>query len=334
MYISRRVIDNHLQYTLCESYDNGTCLTNRELVHLGTRPGRFIRYAGGSSFYIDDSLFELLKEKGVSPSYDEVESFFIPFLDPYIRTKIEPFLHRYQHRNWKPMSGEDRSRVLKQTHVFDRRRMHFLRFGQVDQRRLDRSATLFKQLLDKSRDELEQFLIGQEQALSPGEYKRYVFTIFNLQRFFSESLTRTMPHVLEGDKLDDLFIQEVCKLDSDRSFWQGLERPGCLPPYLIRYVVMYFDFDFPGGRSWDEHIRSFAESRRRARSVRGSRRMSMNEASTVFGISRVRLAGLSKKQLTRAYRKKAHELHPDKGGDHDRFVELTAAYNELLRTRT
>ena len=25
-----------------------------------------------------------------------------------------------------------------------------------------------------------------------------------------------------------------------------------------------------------------------------------------------------------------HELHPDKGGDSDRFVRLTAAYEELL----
>ncbi len=333
MYISRRFIDNHLQYTLCESYDNGTCLTNRDLVSLGARPDRFIQYAGGSSFYIDDLLFELLRKKGVDPDYDEVEAFFFPFLDPYIRSKIEPFLHRHHHRNWKPMSRQDRARVMEETHVFDRRRMHFLRFGQVDQRRLDKSATLFKKLLNKSRDELEQYLIEQEQVLSPGEYKRYVFTIFDLQRFFTESYTRTMPHALEGDKLDELFVKEVCRLDRDSRFWQGLGRPGHLPPYLIRYVVMYFDFDFPGGRNWEEYIRSFADSRRRARSIKGSRRMSMNEASTVFGVSRAKLAAMNKKELTRAYRKKALELHPDKGGDHDRFVELTAAYNELLRTR-
>lgn len=333
MYIARRFIDNHLQYVLCESYSNGTCLTNRDLVHLGTHPDRYIQYTGGSSFYIDDLLFDLLQEKGVDAAYDEVEQFFLPFLDPYVQSKIAPFLNRHTHRNWKPMSAKDRTRVLEEVHVFDRRRIHFLRFGQVDQRRLDKSVTLFKNLLNKSRDELEQFVIEQELSLSPGDYKRYVFTIFNLQRFFRESHTRTMPHVLDGDELDELFIKEVCQLDRDHSFWQGLERIDRLPPYLIRYVVMYFDYSFPGSRSWDEYIRSFTDSRRRAQAAQGSRRMSMNEASTVFGVSRVKLASMDKKELTKAYRKKAHELHPDKGGDHDRFVELTAAYSELLRAR-
>ena len=34
--------------------------------------------------------------------------------------------------------------------------------------------------------------------------------------------------------------------------------------------------------------------------------------------------------LTRLYRQKAHELHPDKGGDSEQFIRLTAAYEELL----
>lgn len=334
MYLARKFADNHLQYTLCESYDNGTCLTNRELFSLGSRPERYIKYAGGSSFYIDDIVFERLQDKGVNASYDDVEQFFLPFLDPYIRTKIAPFMDRQRNHRWKPMSAQDKARVLEKTHIFDRRRIHFLRFGQVDQRRLDKSVTLYKHLLDKSRDELEQLMIEQEQSLSPGEYKRYVFTIFDLQRFFSESYTRTMPHALDGDKIDDLFVREICRIDQDSTFWQGMKRSQCLPPYLIRYVVMYFDYSFPGGKAWQEYIRTFADSRRRAQTAKGSRRMSVNEASTIFGISRTELAGMDKKELTRVYRKKAHEYHPDKGGDHDRFIALTAAYNELLRTRT
>ncbi len=334
MYLARRVIDDHLEYVLCESYDNGSCLTNRDLVRLGAHPDQFILYPGGTSFYIDDRLFDLLLEKGVTASYEEVEKFFLPFLDPYIQAKIAPFYDRSNNRKWKPMSVKDRSKVLRKTHIFDRRRMHYLRFGQVDQRRLDKSATLFKDLLYKSRDELEQFILEQEQALTPGEYKRYVFAIFDLQRFFSESFARTMPHALDEDKTDELFIQEVCLLDRDQSFWRGMERHGRLPPYLIRYVVMYFDYNFPGGRSWEEYIRSFTDSQGRAQNLKGSRRMSMREASTVFGIGQAELSSMDKKELTKVYRKKAHELHPDKeGGDHDRFIELTAAYNELLRSK-
>jgi len=333
MYISRRVIDNQLEYVLCESYHNGVCLSNRELLTLGSRPDRFILYPGGSCFYIDDALFELLQEQGVSPSYDEVEKLFHPFLDPYIRTKIEPFLHRHHHRRWRPMPEEERARILQETHIFDRRRIHYLRFGQVDQRRLDASLPLFKKLLQTSRDEREQLLLNEEQALSPGEYKRYVFTIFDLQRFFSESYSRIMPQALNEERMDACFLQSVCALDQDQKFWQGLQRTVNLPPYLVRYVVMYFDFDFPGGEDWDATLRSFAESRRRARLAKGSASMSVNEASTVFGVSRAELAAMDKKALTKAFRKKAHELHPDKGGDHDRFVALTTAYNSLLQSR-
>lgn len=333
MYIARRVIQDSLHYILCESYDNGTCLTNRDLVHLGTHPGRFIKYVGGSSFYIDDHLFDLLQKQGVNASYNEVEEFFLPFLDPYVQAKIAPFLGRQRNRSWKPMSSGIRAKILEETHIFDRRRIHYLRFGQIDQRRLDKAVTLYKSLLDKSRDELEQLILGQEQSLSPGEYKRYVFSIFNLQRFFSGTVARIMPHALDEEKVDEFFVSEVCKLDQDQSFWQGMERGNRLPPYLIRYMVMYFDYDFPGGRTWEEYSRIFTGFRQRARKMQGSRRMSMNEASTVFGVGRAELATMSKQELTKIYRKKAHELHPDKGGDHDRFIELTAAYNELLRTR-
>jgi curved DNA-binding protein CbpA len=39
---------------------------------------------------------------------------------------------------------------------------------------------------------------------------------------------------------------------------------------------------------------------------------------------------MSKKELTRLYRKKAKDLHPDTGGDHQTFVELSEAYEKLL----
>lgn len=333
MYMARKFIDNKSQYILCASYHNGTHLTNRELVNLGPDPEQFIIYPGGSSFYIDDRLFDLLQAQGFNADYDEVEQFFFAFLDPYIQTKVAPFQDRHRNRHWKPMTARDKERVSAETHIFDRRRIHFLRFGQVDQRRLDKSPTLYSKLLDKSRDELEQYILEQEQELSPAEYKRYVFSIFDLQRFFGESFTRTHPDALDGDKLDELFVQEICQLDQDQVFWQGFRRRDKLPPYLIRYVVMYFDYSFPAGRSWDEYIRSFADSRRRVGGSRNTQRMSIDKASTVFGISRAELAAMDKKALTRLFRQKAHEHHPDKGGDHDRFVELSTAYKELLQSR-
>ena len=42
---------------------------------------------------------------------------------------------------------------------------------------------------------------------------------------------------------------------------------------------------------------------------------------------------MSRRNLARLYRRKAQELHPDKGGDHDQFVRLTRAYNELMKSK-
>ncbi len=334
MYLARRFINNRLHYLLRESFLDGDIYKNRDLIDLGDDPEKYIVYPGGSSFYIDDQVFDLLKQAGFSVDYDEVESFFLPFLDPYIRSKIDPFLNRTANRGWKRMNPETRQRIFSQTHVFDRRRIHFLRFGQTDLRELDRSPSLFKILLDKSRDELEQLILEREQDLRPQEYKRYIFAIFDLQHYFTESCARSMPHALDSDRLDDYFLKEVCRLDSDKLFWQGMERQGGLVSYLKRYVIMFFDYTFPGGRTWDEFARAHFGNGHRAGPVKGSRRMSMQEVTTVFGVKQRELAAMSRSALIRLYRKKAQQLHPDKGGDHDQFIELTTAYNELLRTKS
>ena len=76
----------------------------------------------------------------------------------------------------------------------------------------------------------------------------------------------------------------------------------------------------------------FTRSRRsyRSTSAADSGRMSRQQAFTIFGFSGEQLTGLRKKDLTRLYRQKAHELHPDKGGNTEQFILLTAAYEELL----
>ncbi len=53
--------------------------------------------------------------------------------------------------------------------------------------------------------------------------------------------------------------------------------------------------------------------------------------SEIFSTPYNTLKTLSKEQLNKLYRKKAMKLHPDKGGDHDRFVELTEIYQYLRR---
>ncbi len=333
MYLARRTVNNTIRFIIRESFEEEGCLKHRDLLDLGTFPQKYIVYTGNSAFYIDDSIVNLLREVGNDADPFELEELFYPFVDPQVRIRLNSFADRSKHRNWKPLSSERKKQILKNTHLFDRRRMHFLKFGQPDQRRLERSAALYKVLPGKSRDEIEQYLLQMELLLSPHEYRMYIFTIFDLQRFFTESFARTRPEALPEEKVDKHFIAQVCKLDSDEIFWLGFDRTDRIPDYLTRYLIMYFDYSFAAGLGWEEYVRSFMDSRRRYTPPKVGKRMTMSEVSTVFGINRAELSSMSRRELKRLFREKARKLHPDTGGDHEEFIELADAYNEIMRTK-
>jgi hypothetical protein len=334
MYLARKTVNRRISYIIRESYAEEGCLRHRDLLELGGQPQKYIIYSGSCSFYIDEWVAGELTRRGVDPDPFELERLFFPFLDAAVRHRINAFADRSRYRNWTPLSGERKRRILEETHIFDRRRLHFLRFGQTDQRRLNRASPLYNTLLDKSRDEIEQHILRQEQLLRPHEYKLYLYSIFDLQRFFTESFARTMPEALDPCKMDEHFLKQLCRLDHDEGFWEGLSRSGDrLPEYLVRYVIMYFDYSFPSGRGWEEYIRTFMDSRRRFVPPTGVKRMTMMQVSTVLGVSRAELSTMSRLEVKRIFRKKARELHPDQGGDHDRFIELADAYNEIMRTK-
>ena len=170
-------------------------------------------------------------------------------------------------------------------------------------------------------------------ALRPDEYKMYIYTIFNLQAFFTQSFALNMPEALDADKMDLHFLDQICEVDSDSDFWKGFAKGDTLHEYLVRYVVMYFDSSFASKTGWEQYIRNFMNSRRRFEPPKSSKKMTMKEAATVFGVSRAELSEMSLKELKRLFREKARELHPDKGGEHEAFVELAAAYQEFSRIK-
>jgi DnaJ-class molecular chaperone len=45
------------------------------------------------------------------------------------------------------------------------------------------------------------------------------------------------------------------------------------------------------------------------------------------------LKKMSRQELVRLFRRKAQELHPDKGGNHEKFVDLTRAYHVSLKMK-
>ena len=327
VYLARHQVQGKIHYAIRESYEEGKTFRSRHLIDLGTDPDSYVQYPGGNAFYIHEDIDDQLRALGVTYDIDELDEIFWPFIRPDIQ-KAQAYFRRRSGAGGK--SPSDRPLVSEKFHLFDRRRVHYLRFGQMDQGRIGRvSPRLFKVLADKSRDEIEQYFILAEQLLKPHELKSYIFVIFDLQRHFSEHFSRTMPQGLNQGTVDTLFLQDICRLNRDARFWSDLGLKDHLQDYLVRYLVMFFDNDYGRSGYLDDILQNWINSHRGFHFPERKVRVSIKEASTVFGISEAELRRLSKKDLSRLFRQKAQDLHPDKGGDHDAFIRLAAAYQDM-----
>ena len=329
MYLARKTIQGKIRYFIRESYRDNGCLRSRDLYDLGPQPERYIRYPGGNSFYIDAVVEEALSDAGLTPAVDELDDLFWNFLEPEIKWKLEPF------RSREIRSRNAMRRLQKETqesyHLFDKRRIYYLKSGRVDQCRVRLlPAKMFRVLDNKSRDEIEQTFIEMETILHGTELKSYVYSIFDLQKFFTGSFAKSVPHFLNQVKVDDYFLKEICSLNDDPIFWAGMDQSDQLHESLVRYAIMFFDFDYEPRSFMEDYIRNFINSRRDYRPPSRMRSVTLGEASTLFKASKDSLDKMGRSDLARLYRRRAQKLHPDKGGDHDTFVKLTEAYHSLL----
>lgn len=333
MYLARKETGPRQQaFVLRETYRSGGVLCSRDLVDLGGDPGSIFIYDDDSSYHIDEAFVRKLQDLGADASLSELEELFFPFLDPYIRNRQQPFRSRSKYRNWRPADEKLRQRALEETWAMDRRRLHFLRLGRssVEKGAGTKGAALYTTLLDKSRDEIEQMIMQLEWVLKPREYQSYILTTFDLSRFFKESYARTMPHALNRDRLDRHLLEEICALAADEGFWRGYPPCAGLQPPLIRYLIMYFDGIPEQTPAWARFAHSNRGRRFRPSHFQAGERVSRSQAFAIFGLSPSQLSSMGKRDLTRLYREKAREFHPDKGGDAELFIRLTAAYEELL----
>ena len=332
MYLARKHIKGRLHYFIRQSYLHNGCLRSRDLYDLGTDPTRFIRYPGGNAYYIDEAVEESLAAFGSPPTGDQLDDIFWVFLDPDIRIKLEPFRRReFRARQARrpPIDASDTG-----THVFDRRRLVFLKTGQKNLSRIDAvPAKMFKILVNKSRDELEQQFIDMERSLRDREVKTYVYAVFNLQDFFTESYAKSIPDFLDQSKVDAHFVRQICKLNEDAEFWAGVDPFGGLNDYLVRYTIMFFDFDYEPRSFMDEYIRGFMNNRRNYRPPVPQPTVSLDTACRIFGKSEEILMKMSRRELARLYRRRARDLHPDQGGQAPQFIKLTEAYKSLQRRK-
>jgi hypothetical protein len=337
MYLARQLHKGQTRYFIRESYADGAIYRSRELLALGPDPSRHICYPGGNAFYIDERLEERLQAKGASDASDGLETLLWPFVKPDLRRKLRYF-HNRRTGSAKGFKNPGLNAAVddKTIHTFDKRRLLYLRTGRLRQGSLNRIPyRMLKVLANKSRDEREQLFLQSEDTLPPREFKKYIYVIFDLQRHFYDHWAQSRPQQLNQAELDQVFIDTLCRLDGDRRFWQGFGDSGMPPnsglhPYLARYVIMYFDFDFAYENATQAYIRQFIRNHRFYRPKPSQPTLSMEEVAALFDVPAAELATLDRRRLSRLFRRRALKLHPDQGGDHEQFVRLIAAYQALM----
>lgn len=325
MYLAKIKKNRQTLYCLRESIQETSVHGFQEICSLGPKPGAWIDYPGGSAWHVCDELVHRIAQKARQFDPNLLEDLFWPFVRPDIRQATAHFRERDKTSTYRRMSRQEKESVARSTHAFDKRRAHFLKFGNMDQGPLvNMPPALFRKLKGKCRDEIEQGFMQQESRLSHRELKSYVYTIFDLQRFFKGFLAKKMPHALDQNQVDDFFIQELCDLNK-RLFRQS----GHLHEYLIRYVVMFFDHPYGESVLLEEMEQDF---RFRSRFFHPPPKpaVSQSRARKIFNLTATELKTMDKRTLTRKFRKLARKHHPDKGGSHDKFVALSEAYQALL----
>ena len=330
MYLARLPDKNNgCRYMIRQSYADDHCYRSRDLFDLGDDPSRFIIYPGGNGFYIDTAVEDAIVDKGVPASQDDLEPIFMPFLDPHIRRVIDGFDRK--SRSCQPSNTCIPAEAI---HLFDRYRLHYLKSGRVDPREFGCTPDRFyANLQHKSRDEIEYDFIAAERILKPGELAHYTYQIFDLQRYFSENFARSHPEGLDQDRMDRFFVKTLCHLDRDESFWMGSDEASGLRQHLVRYAVMYFDSSFPSRDPFRDFLQDFM-NRYRVHRPPESVQISLAESARLFGVTADALKKMDCRALTRQYRKLALRHHPDKGGDPETFVKLSAAYDKLLKRKS
>jgi hypothetical protein len=325
MYLAKVRKNRQTVYFLRESIRETSVDGFQEICSLGPQPGAWIDYPGGNAWHVCDELVGRVSEKARQFDPEALEDLFWPFVRPDIREATAHFRERGKTFSYRRMTRQKKETVARSTHAFDKRRTHFLKFGNMDQGPLvNMPPALFRKLTGKCRDEIEQGFMQQESRLSLRELKSYVYTIFDLQRFFKGFLAKKMPHALDQTRVDAFFIQEVCNLNK-RLFKQS----GHLHDYLIRYAIMFFDHPYGDTVLLEEMEKDF---RFRSRFFHQPPKpaVSRSRAREIFNFTAAELKVMDKRSLTRKFRKLARKHHPDKGGSHDKFVELSEAYQALL----
>ncbi|WP_022667454.1 J domain-containing protein [Desulfospira joergensenii] len=324
MYIARIKNPRGFNFFLRESRKKDAGFVFQDLFDLGPCPGQWVRYPGRNAFYLDEDMVDSVMDLAQNFDMDLLEDLFWPWVRPDIRRAVETFRNR-SFSGRARLTDSEKEGLLKSTHAFDKRRAHYLKFGNMDQGPLENMPpALFKDLIHKSRDEIEQGFMAREAVLRAREVKSYVYAIFDIQSFFSGFLAKKMPQAMDQNKVEAHFLKELCRLNKDLF---GLDSR--LDTYMIRYLIMFFDHEYAHTTLLEEMERDF-KFRHRSFSAPPKPSMQTQKACAIFEMDKSELKTLSKRGLTRRYRKLAGKAHPDRGGSHEDFIKLNNAFEALL----
>ena len=302
----------------------------RVVFDLGVDPGRYIENLSDDICYFSSELEDQVQPHTKDDATTILEDLLWDFLPEDEQYRLNIFRHRGKARV-TPLSDEDRQQIERDVHLFDRRRLYYLRYGAVDQSRISRvNPKLYRPLIKKCRDEREFYFLDLEKKLQYKELKTYVFAVFDLQRYFTESFSATMPEALDQVDISEHFIKDICTLNSDQRFWKSEPPSDSLHGHLIHYLVMFFDHSYGSRSLFDDFVREFMGRHRTFSWPERKPTVSTDQAAEIFQTTWQKLQKMNRMALTRLYRKRAKELHPDSGGDHDEFIKLNAAYASLL----
>jgi len=332
MYLATLTRGQTKHYEIRQSLpgDDHRYLEYQVVFDLGGDPGRYIERLSDDICYFSAELEERLQQETSEDASLILEELLWNFLPAEEQTRLSIFRHRGKARV-SALSERERSAIEKDIHLFDRRRLYYLRYGGVDQSRIFRlNPKLYRPLLNKCRDEREFYLLDLEKALQHNELRTYVFAIFDLQRHFTESFSATMPEALNQADIADFFIEEICSLNDDKSFWRTGTGGTSLHDHLIRYMIMFFDHGYGRRSLFDDFVREFMGRHRAFSWPEKKPAVSTGQAEKIFQRKWQKLQKMSRRELTRLYRERAKELHPDSGGNHEQFIELNGAYASLM----
>lgn len=297
---------------------------------LGQHPEKYIELFNNEIPLFDTHLQETIGKYSSDNSEIILEELLWDFLPRQTRDSLSRFA-RKQYNRPRPLSEAEREQITQTVHTFDRRRLYYLYYGAIDQTRLYRMhEKLCRPLLYKSRDEREFYFRKLERQISPGEYHNYLYAAFNLQRHFDVSYAAFLPEALSFDEVSELMAEAICQLNEDTSFWHGEELHELLPQHLQRYLFMFFDFSPQKRQIENEFVRNFINSHRKFRWPERKPNVSDEKVISLFSEPYAQLQKMERQELTRLYRQRAMQLHPDQGGNPELFVQLTEIYKMLI----